>query len=309
MAARQRATLDPAEAGRQARLAAITGAANLNPIKAEEASTAMIDFHDATHPDFSAERMTQIAREKAAAAAMSAAGGGPQVITDLQGDTSMHYVGPGAGHNVVVPGGLPTLGPDGQVLIPGTKPTTKFVPSGPDEVQQLRHQSRLNALTGAKVEEAMSQAKIDVAKYAGPAMQADIAGKQAQVQMVNQAVELGRVHLDVIKQAVAKGADTQTIAALMGGADPMAKAGMLIQARAAIVAKGASPTQLAMLDALILNAITGQDVVMDVQDTNWLWNILSVGQGGWQKVGSGGVIELPPKPIPHNPGFSTMPQR
>lgn len=194
---------DPAAAGRSARLATLAGPASMNPIKAQEAETANLDFETATNAagvrgGYDPERMTSIRKETAKSKLISETGGGVMKVARPGEADTFRSIGPGPGHDVVVPateGGLDAAGN----YVAGTPATTRFEKSGPDEVQQQKNQGRKNVLLAPQAQGAQSEAQAKLAALAPEAAQAGIAGQQADVALQQQQVAIGAVRVKALQ--------------------------------------------------------------------------------------------------------------
>ena len=267
---------DPAIAGTAARLRALSGPASMNPWKANDPYMEALDVP--THADFSPERMTEIAREADKTAAMSATGGGPMTVTDLQGDTSQRYIGPGAVRREVVPGTPGGLDLQGN-RVAGLGPTVKRVPVGPDlamqarlaEGPELRVTSAKARVLAGQAQGAQSQAQIEMAKYAGPAAAAGIALTQAQAGLIQNEVERGKVVVAVYQQAAKNPAQ---LAQLLGEKSPQEQA----QAALAILQvwedNDGDPAQIALGRSAALSQMLGQNVRVDPRQQGAIWSAL-----------------------------------
>ena len=92
------------------------------------------------------------------------------------------------------------LGPNGEVIGEGTAPTVRFVPAGPDLATQARMDEGINQRTaGNKARLKAITAQGDVAALAPQALQADVAGRQADTVAKQQANEIVGIHLTAIK--------------------------------------------------------------------------------------------------------------
>jgi len=188
--AKAQALIGSAEGGRIGRENLSAQAAAMNHIKAEELAGRNLDFQ--TQQDFSTDTMGRVMHEGQAAKLKALTGGGP--ITVGPGDErTTRWVGQGAGHMEVVPGGPPVLGPNGEVIAEGTAPTVRFVPAGPDLATQARMDEGINQRTaGNKARLKAITAQGDLAALAPQAAQADVVARQ-------QANEIVGIHLTAIK--------------------------------------------------------------------------------------------------------------